>query len=170
MITEEKMLCFETLEAKIGYTFRDRSLLAEAMTHSSFSHESREDPRPRCNERLEFLGDSVLSLVTSEYLFKKYPDAPEGDLTRMRAEMVRGDTALSCFAREIGIGPCLFLGNGEEAGGGRDNKKILEDAFEALMAAVYLDAGAGSAGEDAVRGYLLPLLDRKLDSDRKSVV
>lgn len=152
------------LEARIGHRFRDPALLREAMTHSSYSHESRETPKPRCNERLEFLGDSVLSLVTSEYLFTRYPDAPEGDLTRMRAELVRGDTALSCFAREIGIGPCLRLGNGEEVSGGRESRKILEDAFEALMAAVYIDAGGGSAGMDAVRSYLIPLLDRKLES------
>lgn len=155
---------FDALEAKIGYKFKDRALLTEAMTHSSYSHEYRGDGKMPCNERLEFLGDSVLSLVTSEYLFSRYADSPEGDLTRMRAELVRGDTALSCFAREIGIGPCLLLGNGEELGGGRDSKKILEDAFEALLAAVYLDAGRGSSGIDTVRAYLLPLIDTKLES------
>ena len=164
MNTENENPRFSALQERIGYQFREPAQLEEAMTHSSFSHEYRGENKMPCNERLEFLGDSVLSLVASEYLYEKFPDAPEGDLTRMRAELVRGDTALSCFAREIGIGPCLLLGNGEEAGGGRDSRKILEDAFEALMAAVFLDAGGGSRGLDAVRGYLIPLIDGKLDA------
>lgn len=151
-----------SLEDRIGYRFTNGALLVEAMTHSSYSHEYRGSKKPPCNERLEFLGDSVLSLIVSEHIYSKYPDCPEGDLTRMRAALVRGDTALSCFARDLGIGDCLFLGNGEEATGGRDNKKILEDAFEALVAAVYLDAGADAEGKSAVRSYVVPLIEEKL--------
>ena len=161
-MAEENNRKLSRLEERIGHRFLRRELLIEAMTHSSFSHESKGDKKPPCNERMEFLGDSVLSLVVSEYIYEKYPDCPEGDLTRMRSELVRGDTALSCFASEIGIGECLFLGNGEESSGGRENKKILEDAFEALVAVVYLDAGAGEAGREAVRKYVLPLAEEKL--------
>ena len=157
--TEESLAA---LEERIGYHFKNGELLREAMTHSSYSHEWKGDKKPPCNERLEFLGDSVLSLIVSEYLYSKYPDCPEGDLTRMRSEIVRGDTALSNFAEKIGIGNCLFLGNGEEASGGRCNKKILEDAFEALVAAVFLDAGSDDNAKEAVRSYLIPLAEEKI--------
>lgn len=174
MLGEDKNTELSRLEERICHRFRNRELLVEAMTHSSFSHESKGNKKPPCNERMEFLGDSVLSLVVSEYIYDKYPDCPEGDLTRMRSELVRGDTALSCFASEIGIGECLFLGNGEESSGGRENKKILEDAFEALVAAVYLDAGSGEKGREAVRKYVLPLVEEKLagiySSGKKRVV
>lgn len=165
MLGEEKNTELSRLEERICHRFQHRELLIEAMTHSSFSHESKGDKKPPCNERMEFLGDSVLSLVVSEYIYEKYPDCPEGDLTTMRSALVRGNTA-SCFASEIGIGECLFLGNGEERSGGRENKKILEDAFEALVAAVYLDAGAGEEGMDAVRKYVLPLAEEKLSGNK----
>ena len=108
-----------------------------------------------CNERLEFLGDSVLSIIVSEYLFLEQSELPEGELTKMRAELVCG-RSLSGFARSIDLGSFMLLGNGEEKNGGRGNDKILENAFEALLAAMYLDAGAD--GKRAVSAFLMPLV------------
>ncbi len=150
------------LEKRIKHKFSDRGLLTEALTHSSYSNEHGGTKKHRCNERLEFLGDSVLSLVTSEHIFSLFPDSPEGELTRMRAELVREET-LAEFAVQIGLGNYLLLGNGEEKGGGRSRNSILADAFEALLAAVYLDAGADVAGKNAVRAYLIELTDEKIE-------
>ena len=144
------------LEAKIGYIFKDRSLLVEALTHSSYANEHGGIKKHKCNERLEFLGDAVLSSITAEFLFRKYYDSPEGDLTRMRAELVC-EKALAEYAGKIGLGEVLLLGKGEERGGGRERKSILADAFEALLAAVYLDAGASNEAKDSIRSYLMPL-------------
>ncbi len=144
------------LEERIGHKFKDRRLLLEALTHSSYSNEHRAEHLP-CNERLEFLGDSVLSVITSEHIFAKFPEDPEGELTRMRAELVC-ERALSAYAMDIDLGHYLLLGNGEERGGGRERKSILADAFEALIAAVYLDE-TDTDGRCAVKKYLLPFLD-----------
>jgi len=122
--------------ARIGYTFRDRSLLRQALTHSSYAYENNH----RDNERLEFLGDAVLGLVCSEYLFRKCPKNPEGDLTRMKAASVSEGT-LAQGARDIGLGDCLYLGQGEVQSGGADRDSILSDAMEALFASVLLDGG-----------------------------
>ncbi|MBQ2766856.1 MAG: ribonuclease III [Clostridia bacterium] len=150
----------EQLEEKIGYTFRERGHLEEAMTHSSYSNEMKGRGLViRCNERLEFLGDSVLSIIASEYLYSHYTQRPEGDLTRMRAEIVC-ERALSGYAAQIGLGDYLRLGRGEEKNQGRTRKSILADAFEALLAAVYLDAG--SAGKKTVSRFLLPFLIEEL--------
>ncbi len=142
------------LEERIGHRFRNRRLLLEALTHSSFSNEHRGIRLP-CNERLEFLGDSVLSVITSEHIFIRFPDNPEGELTRMRAELVC-EKALAVYAGEIELGSYLLLGHGEEKGGGRERRSILADAFEALIAAVYLDS---ADGKSEVERYLLPLID-----------
>jgi ribonuclease-3 len=124
------------------------------MTHSSYSNEHRgKGEACRCNERLEFLGDSVLSIITSEYLFEKFRDRDEGDLTKMRAEVVC-ERALAGFAREIGLGDYLLLGVGEDKNGGRDNKSLLSDAFEALLAAMYLDGGIDIARRHVMRFIL----------------
>lgn len=150
------------LEARIGYTFKDRSLLINALTHSSYSNEMRVKNRSvECNERLEFLGDSVLSVVVSEYLFMNYKDFPEGELTRMRAEVVC-ERALSGIAHEIGLGSYISLGHGEEQNNGRDRKSILADAFEALLAAMFLDGGA--QGKSIVEKFLLPLVKPEFES------
>lgn len=142
-----------SLENKIGYTFKDGELLTRALTHSSFSNESgKKNQHLLCNERLEFLGDSVLSLVTTEYIFSEYSDKPEGDLTRIRAEVVC-ERALSKYAAMIGLGEHLYLGNGEESNHGRENASITADAFEALLAAIFLDGGFAS-----VKTFLLPFL------------
>ncbi len=152
----------EELEAKLGYTFRDRELLTVAMTHSSYSNEMKGKGQILpCNERLEFLGDSVLSIIASEYLYSHYTQRPEGDLTRMRAEIVC-ERALSGYAAKIGLGDYLFLGRGEEKNQGRTRKSIIADAFEATLAAIYLDAGA--AGKKTVSRFLLPHLISELSA------
>lgn len=153
------------LESALGYTFRDRALLLRALTHSSYSNESGEkNHHLLCNERLEFLGDSVLSLVVSQYLFNHYLNEPEGDLTCMRKDVVCAP-ALARYAREIGLGDCLLLGVGEDRNGGRSKENILADAFEAVLAAMYLDAGNGgesSDGLEVVTRFLLPLVTEDL--------
>ena len=133
----------ESLEKKLGYTFRDRSLLSEALNHSSYANEHR-SAEVSSNERLEFLGDSVLGFVTAEFLFKTYGKLPEGDLTRIRAALVC-EQSLYEVAKFLGLGQYLKLGRGEEAGGGRERISILADATEAVFAAVYLDGGIESA-------------------------
>ena len=129
----------QELEKKLNYTFRNSALLQEALNHSSYANEHR-GAGICSNERLEFLGDSVLGFVTAEFLFKTYPQLPEGDLTRMRAALVC-EQSLYEVARMLDLGQHLKLGKGEEAGGGRERQSILADAVEAVFAAVYLDGG-----------------------------
>ena len=133
----------ESLEKKLQYTFTNRELLSEALNHSSYANEHR-SAGISSNERLEFLGDSVLGFVTAEFLFRMYPQLPEGDLTRMRAALVC-EQSLYEVARMLELGQYLKLGKGEEAGGGRERPSIVADAVEAVLAAVYLDGGIGSA-------------------------
>ena len=148
------------LENAIGYHFKDAALLCRAMTHSSHSNETGErNHHLLCNERLEFLGDSVLSIVVSRYLYNAYPQEGEGTLTNMRKDVVCAE-ALARYARSIGIGDCLFLGKGEALSGGYDKENILADAFEALLAAIYLDAG--DRGMDIIADFLLPLVQQDL--------
>ena len=130
-----------TLEAKIGYTFRDRTLLENALTHSSYSNEHRGKNCPSY-ERLEFLGDSILGLVVADHLYRTRPDLPEGDLTRIRAALVC-EGSLVEVAKSLDLGSYLNLGKGEEGGGGRNRPSILADVVEAMLAAVYLDGGIG---------------------------
>lgn len=131
------------LEETIGYRFSNRSLLENALTHSSYANENKSQGSV-CNERLEFLGDSVLGMVTADYLYCAHPDLPEGDLTRMRAALVC-EGSLVEVARAWDLGQYLLLGKGEDSGGGRERPSILADAVEAVLAAVYLDGGIGSA-------------------------
>ena len=153
-----KNICF--LEEAIGYTFHKKEYCIEALRHSSYANENKH--LGFCsNERLEFLGDSVLSLVTSSYLFGLFSEQPEGDLTKLRADLVC-TRSLSNFARRISLGDYLLLGHGQELVGGRDQDKILEDAFEALLAAIYLDSGKDL---DTVAAFLNPLL--KADVDKR---
>ncbi len=150
----------ELLERAIGYVFKNKEYLTTAVTHSSYSNELRAKKQSvNCNERLEFLGDSVLSIIVSEYLFKENKYLPEGDLTKLRKELVCGKT-LSDFAKGVELGDYLLLGNGEEKNGGRRNNKILENAFEALLAAMYLDAG--ECGKERVAEFLLPLVKEQI--------
>ena len=130
----------EELQSRIGYTFGQTQLLERALTHSSFAFETGEKNHHLfSNERLEFLGDAVLSLVSSEYLYERYPSLSEGELSRMRSAIVC-EGALASYASQIGLGDFLLLGKGESAGGGAKKPAILADAFEALLAAIYLDA------------------------------
>ena len=150
----------ERLEAAVGYSFTDKALLRRAMTHSSHSNETGErNHHLLCNERLEFLGDSVLSIAVSRYLYATYPQEGEGTLTNMRKDVVCAE-ALARYARAIGIGDCLLLGKGEALTGGYDKENILADAFEALLAAIYLDAGDSAMG--IIDRFLLPLVEKDL--------
>lgn len=138
----------EALEKKIGHSFKDKSLLKLALTHSSYANECGNPSR--CNERLEFLGDSVLSLVVSDYIFKNFKDRPEGELTKLRASLVC-EKSLCEFSRQMGVGEHILLGKGEMQNGGRERPSILADAFEAILAALYLDAGMDKAREHVLR-------------------
>ncbi len=139
------------LEEKLGYEFQDRRLLENALTHSSCANESR--GRLSSNERLEFLGDSILGMVVAEHLYRNHPDLPEGDLTRTRAALVCEESLVE-VAKELSLGEYLHLGKGEEAGGGRRRPSIQADAVEAVLAAVYLDGGIGSARK-IIQRYIL---------------
>ena len=158
----------EGLEQKLSYRFRDRKLLDEALSHSSYVNEHR-GSGIFSNERLEFLGDSVLGFVTAEFLFRQHPTAPEGDLTRIRAALVC-EQSLYEVAQKLELGKYLKLGRGEEAGGGRTRPSILADATEAVFAAVYLDAGMEKAAQLvdlAMDGYET---SEKGDRDAKSAL
>ena len=152
------------LEDAIGYTFKNKALLQEALTHSSYSNELKAKKQIcRCNERLEFMGDAVLSAVVSEHLFEVFPDMPEGELSTMRAALVQSQ-ALASYSRSFGVGDFLYLGHGEEKNNGRNRQSTLENAFEAIVAAIYLDAA--EQGFDEVRRFVLPIIKAQLaDSD-----
>ncbi|HJB39862.1 MAG TPA: ribonuclease III [Candidatus Ruthenibacterium avium] len=141
------------LEKTLGYRFQDPSLLETALTHTSYANEARRGTKH--NERLEFLGDSVLSIVVADYLFT-HNDLPEGELTRMRASLVC-ENALFGFAQKIRLGDYLRLGHGEELGGGRRRPSVVSDAFEAVIAALYLDGGIEQA-----RRFILPFITQAL--------
>ena len=156
----------QALEGKIKYEFKDKMLLQRALTHSSYSNESgAKNHHLLCNERLEFLGDSVLSLITSRYLYREFPDCPEGELTRMRAEVVC-ERALSGYSEKINLGDYLLLGIGEEKNNGRHRKSILADAFEALLASIYIDAGAN--GYEVCERFLMPFIVQEISTLRTS--
>ena len=131
------------LETAIGYRFKNVTLLQRALTHSSYANEHWHDSL-KSNERLEFLGDSILGMVVAEYLYRNFPDRLEGDLTRMRADMVC-ESSLARIAQQVQLGKYLLLGNGEEQGGGRNRPSILADATEAVLAACFLDGGMEAA-------------------------
>lgn len=137
MIINVKQL--NKFEGIIGYKFNNIEILEKSLTHSSYSNEDKKYMKVN-NERLEFLGDAVLSIAVSRYIFDNYPDYPEGDLTKLRSQVVCEDT-LSIVALNLGIGSFLLLGKGEESSGGRDRKSILADAVEAIIAAIYIDGG-----------------------------
>ena len=140
------------LEEAIGYHFHNISLLQNALTHSSYANE-RWHNSLLSNERLEFLGDSTLGMVVAEYLFRTFPNRPEGELTRMRADMVCEKT-LAAVANEIRLGEHLLLGHGEEQGGGRSRNSILADAMESVIAACFLDGGM-EAAQRFIRRFIL---------------
>ncbi|MBQ7760799.1 MAG: ribonuclease III [Clostridia bacterium] len=152
------------LEDTIKYKFNDLAILKTALTHSSYSNEHKSE-NCKCNERLEFLGDSVLSIIVSKYLFKKYDKRPEGELTKIRASVVCTRT-LSKLADKIKLGDYLCLGKGEEETG-RTNVKILENAFEALLAAIFIDS---ENSIDTVSKFLLPLIVPEIEVASKDVI
>ena len=157
----------ETLEAKLGYHFKDRALLENALTHSSYANENR--GALGSNERLEFLGDSVLGMVTADFLFKEHPDLPEGDLTRTRAALVCEESLVE-VADLLDLGAYLKLGRGEEAGGGRERPSIRADAVEAVLAAVYLDGGLVEARKIIQRFILDKETEKSASRDYKTTL
>ena len=140
------------LENAIGYRFKNITLLQNALAHSSYANERWHDSL-KSNERLEFLGDSILGMVVAEYLYRNFPDRPEGDLTRMRADMVC-ERSLAMIAERIDLGKHLLLGNGEESSGGRTRDSILADAVESVIAACFLDGGMEPARK-FIEGFVL---------------
>ncbi len=149
----------EVLQNKLEYKFNNVKLLENALNHSSYANEVRGGITS--NERLEFLGDSVLSVIVASYLFENFKSIPEGELTKLRASLVC-EKSLCAFSRQIGIGEFLRLGKGEEKGGGRERDSILADAFEAVLAAIYLDGGMEEARKFVLR-YILPELTNRDD-------
>lgn len=156
------------LEEKIGYNFKDSHLLRHAVTHSSYVNE-KHMKKADCNERLEFLGDAVLELISSEYLFFENQTMPEGELTKLRASMVC-EKALAFCARDLELGSYLLLGKGEDATGGRFRESITSDALEALIGAIYLDGGFANAKEFILKYILNDLEGKRLFYDSKTIL
>lgn len=156
------------LEEIIGYEFKQKGLLKQALTHSSFANE-KHMKKLSDNERLEFLGDAVLEVVSSEFLFRNYPNLPEGDLTKLRASIVCEPTLATC-TREIKLGKFLYLGKGENQTGGRGRKSILSDALEAVIGALYLDGGFEPAQAFIHRFILTDIEHKKLFYDSKTIL
>lgn len=149
---------YKELEEKLSYSFGDRSLIISALTHSSYKNEK---PHIRDYERLEFLGDAVLELTVSEFLYKDNPDMKEGDMTKMRASLVCEPTLAYC-AQELSLGEYILLGKGEEKTGGRNRESIISDVFEAIIGALYLDGGQSVAGE-FIKRYVLTDYRNKIE-------
>ncbi len=154
------------LQERIGYQFNDISLLRQALTHSSFANECK-DKSVHDNERLEFLGDAVLEIVSSEFLYNKYTDKPEGELSKLRASMVCEQTLDLC-AKEIELSEYIYLGKGEEATGGRRRPSIVSDAFESVIGALYLDGGIEEAKKFIYRYVLDDVESKQLYVDSKT--
>ena len=149
----------EKLQQSVGYKFKDERLLQRALTHTSYANECNEGHN-KSNERLEFLGDSVLGIITAEHFYLNFKDLPEGELTKLRAATVC-ENSLSSFARLLGLGEYLLLGKGEMCTGGSDRPSILADAFEALIAAIYLDGGIEEA-----KKFVLKYVDKAVEEHR----
>lgn len=165
MLSKEKI---EKFEALIGYQYKNKELLSLALTHSSYSNEKNRSKSSN-NERLEFLGDAVLELVSSEFIYGNYPDMPEGKMTKFRASIVCEPTLALC-AREIRLGEYLLVGKGEEFTGGRDRDSILSDAMEAVIGSLYLDGGFTNAKEFVCRFILSDIENKKLFYDSKTIL
>lgn len=165
LLSEESL---KHLQDVIGYHFHDQGLLKKAMMHTSYSNEHHLGKLEN-NERLEFLGDAVLELVSSDYLYKTFPDYPEGQLTRLRASLVCEPTLDLC-ARSIRLGDYLLLGRGEDAGGGRQRASIVSDAMEAVIGAIYLDGGLDPAREYILKYILNDIEEKQLFYDAKTLL
>ena len=159
---------FSGLEEKIGYEFRDKKLLQQALTHSSFSNEQIINQCPDY-ERLEFLGDAVLELISSQFFYERYPDWKEGQLTRVRSSMVC-EPALAYCARDISLPSYILLGKGEDSTGGRQRDSIVSDVMEAVLGAVYLDGGFDEAKKFVYQWILSDLESKQLFYDAKSIL
>ncbi len=156
------------LEEKIGYEFKDKRLMVQALTHSSFSNEQKIN-KFKNYERLEFLGDAVLELLSSRFFYENYPDMAEGQMTRMRSSMVC-EPALAFCARDLSLGDFILLGKGEEATGGRMRDSIISDVMEAVIGAIYLDGGIDKANEFVQKYVLSDLEDKQLFYDSKTIL
>lgn len=141
----------------LGIRMHDLELLDMALTHTSYAHEAKQTPKPQHNERIEFLGDSVLSVIVSTYMYQNFPDLAEGQLTKLRAHLVC-EGSLYEYAKKIQLGAYLRLGKGEELSGGRERPSILADAFESVLGAIYLDQGF-----EKVQSYLLDMMQQEID-------
>lgn len=155
-------------EERIGYSFKNKALIEQALTHSSYANEKKMQPLSD-NERLEFLGDAVLEVVSSDYLYKAFPEMPEGKLTKLRASLVCEQTLAYC-AMEMGLGAFLLLGKGEDATGGRTRKSVLSDALEATIGAIYLDGGIETARAYIMQFILNDIENKQMFSDSKSIL
>lgn len=156
------------LQERIGYTFKDPDLITTALSHTSYANEKR-IKKTGSYERLEFLGDAVLEMISSDYFYKSYPDEPEGNLTKMRAAAVC-EQALAITASDLNLGDHILFGKGEEMTGGRKRDSILSDVVEALIGAIYLDGGLEEAGVFIHRFVLNDLDKKKLFYDSKSIL
>ncbi|MDE6891279.1 MAG: ribonuclease III [Lachnospiraceae bacterium] len=156
------------LEKKIGYEFSNRKLLGQAVTHSSFSNEQKIN-KLKNYERLEFLGDAVLELLSSQFFFETYPDMSEGEMTRLRSSMVC-EPALAFCARDLDLGSYILLGKGEEATGGRKRDSIISDVMEAVIGAIYLDGGLSEADKFVRKFILSDLENKQLFYDSKTLL
>lgn len=152
----------------IGYEFQEPGLLQQALTHSSYANEKRMKKHSD-NERLEFLGDAVLEIISSEYLYHQFPDLQEGELTKMRASLVCEQTLANC-TRQMQLGDYLLLGRGEDHTGGRKRSSILSDALEAVIGAIYLDGGFASAKEFILKFILTDIAHKQLFFDSKTIL
>lgn len=156
------------LQGIIGYSFQNEYLLAHALTHSSYANEKHWD-KAKCNERLEFLGDAVLELLSSDFLYKNYPSMPEGEMTKLRASLVCESTLAYC-ADTISLGDYLYLGKGEELTGGRKRPSVVSDAMEAMIGAIYLDGGLANAKEFVLKYILNDIEHKQLFYDSKTIL
>ena len=162
------MADIKKFEEVIGYHFKNEKLLRQALTHSSYANE-RHMKKHSDNERLEFLGDAVLEIISSDFLYRNYPDKPEGELTKLRASIVCEPTLALC-TKEISLGDYLLLGNGEDQTGGRERKSILSDALEAVIGAIYLDGGFANAKEFVLKYILTDIEHKQLFYDSKTIL
>ena len=165
---EELDTKLKELQNTIGYSFKNDRLLSHALTHSSYANEKHWD-KTKCNERLEFLGDAVLELLSSDFLFKNYPTMPEGEMTKLRASLVCEPTLAFC-AEAISLGDYLYLGTGEDLTGGRKRPSVVSDAMEAMIGAIYLDGGLANAKEFVLRFILNDIEHKQLFYDSKTIL
>ena len=165
---EEDMSSLTDFEDKIGYHFKNQGLLRQALTHISYANE-RHMKKLSDNERLEFLGDAVLEIISSDFLYHNYPDVPEGQLTKLRASIVCEPTLALC-TKELDLGDYLYLGRGENQTGGRKRKSILSDALEAVIGAIYLDGGFANAKEFVLKFILTDIEHKQLFYDSKTIL